>query len=64
MSTSEENKQFVLTAYRTFVTRDKDKIASYFAPGGDTAENRLEWDEIRLVAARWAAFSRAPDAAR
>ena len=35
MSTSEENKQFVLTAYRTFATRDKDKIASYFAPDAE-----------------------------
>lgn len=35
MSTSEENKQFVLTAYRTFTTRDKDKIASYFAPDAE-----------------------------
>jgi len=35
MSTSEENKQFVLTAYRTFATRDKDKIASCFAPDAE-----------------------------
>jgi uncharacterized protein len=35
MSTSEENKQLVLTAYRTFGTRDKDKIASYFAPDAE-----------------------------
>jgi uncharacterized protein len=35
MSTSEENKQFVLTLYRTFGTGDKDKIASYFAPDAE-----------------------------
>jgi uncharacterized protein len=35
MSTSEENKQFVLTAYRTFGTRDKDEIACYFAPDAE-----------------------------
>ena len=35
MSTSEENKQLVLSAYRAFGTQDRDKIASYFAPDAE-----------------------------
>jgi len=35
MSTSEENKQFVLAAYRAFGARDRDKIAACFAPDAE-----------------------------
>lgn len=32
MSTSEENKQFVLDAYRAFGSQENDRIAAFFAP--------------------------------
>ena len=35
MPTSEDNKQFVLAAYQSFATREKDRIAAYFAPDAE-----------------------------
>ena len=35
MPTSEENKQFVLASYQAFATREKDRIAAYFAPDAE-----------------------------
>src|SRR5258708_36399781 len=35
MPTSEENKQFVLASYQASATREKDRIAAYFAPDAE-----------------------------